>query len=159
MADSTHPRGPAHPVGPARAGNPFRSNGVPRGRQAQPGRPPAVDDAWELEAGIVRPYLFTGGRTEPVHPLLAVEAMVRSTAAGRLAALSLPAEQRRTVELCRLPQSVAEVAARLHIPLGVVRVLVADLHAEGLVDIHDIRHPRDDLDLLHRLIARVEQIA
>ena len=23
------------------------------------------DDAWELEAGIVRPYLFTKGRTQP----------------------------------------------------------------------------------------------
>jgi uncharacterized protein DUF742 len=130
-----------------------RPNG-PNGR-----RPSPVDDAWELEAGIVRPYLFTRGRTEPAHPLLAVETMLRATPAGRLAAPGLPAEQRRTVELCRVPQSVAEVAARLHIPLGVVRVLVADLYAEGLVDVAAVRHPRDDVDLLHRLIARVEQIA
>jgi Protein of unknown function (DUF742) len=119
----------------------------------------ALDDAWEVEAGIVRPYLFTGGRTEPVHPTLAVETMLRSTPAGRLAAATLPAERRRTVELCRAPQSVAEVAARLCIPLGVVRVLVADLYTDGLVDIHETAdHPRDDLDLLRRLIARVEQL-
>jgi hypothetical protein len=119
----------------------------------------ALDDAWELEAGIVRPYLFTGGRTEPCHPTLAVETMLRSTAAGRVAAATLPAERRRTVELCRVPQSVAEVAARLCIPLGVVRVLVADLHADGMVDIDEVAdHPRDDLDLLRRLIARVEQL-
>jgi hypothetical protein len=119
----------------------------------------ALDDAWELEAGIVRPYLFTGGRTEPVHRTLAVETMLRSTPAGRVAAATLPAERRRTVELCRVPQSVAEVAARLCIPLGVVRVLVADLHADGLVDIDDVAdHPRDDLALLHRLIARVEAL-
>jgi Protein of unknown function (DUF742) len=119
----------------------------------------ALDHAWELEAGIVRPYLFTGGRTEPIHPTLAVETMLRSTPAGRLAASRLPAERRRTVELCRIPQSVAEVAALLCIPLGVVRVLVADLYTDGLVDIHDVAdHPRDDLDLLYRLIARVEQL-
>jgi hypothetical protein len=118
------------------------------------------DDAWELEAGIVRPYLFTGGRTEPVHPALAIETILGSTPAGRLAARSLPAEQRRTVELCRVPQSVAEVAARLRIPLGVVRVLVADLYAGGLVDIHDTPAPAaDDIQLLHRLIARVKAIA
>jgi Protein of unknown function (DUF742) len=122
-------------------------------------RPSAVDDAWELEAGIVRPYLFTRGRTEPTHPRLAVEAMLRATPAGRLAAPSLPAEQRRIVELCRRPQSLAEVAARLRIPLGVVRVLVADLYAEGLVDVTEVHDPRDDVDLLYRLIARVEQIA
>ena len=125
-----------------------------------PGRSAAApDDAWELEAGIVRPYLFTGGRTEPAHPALAVETILRSTPAGRLAARSLPAEQRRTVELCRVPQSVAEVAARLRIPLGVVRVLVADLYADGLVDVHDTHAPADDIQLLHRLIARVEAIA
>jgi DNA-directed RNA polymerase specialized sigma24 family protein len=118
-----------------------------------------VDHAWELEAGIVRPYLFTRGRTEPAHPHLAIETMLRSTSAGRLAAPTLPAEQRRTVELCQVPQSVAEVAARLRIPLGIVRVLVADLYAEGLVDLDEPQAAAHDIALLRRLIDHIAAIA
>ncbi|MGH9259401.1 MAG: ATP-binding protein, partial [Acidimicrobiales bacterium] len=48
---------------------PRRGSGPPRRRRSPPvpgmaDRPPA-DDAWELDAGIVRPYLFTRGRTRP----------------------------------------------------------------------------------------------
>jgi hypothetical protein len=31
----------------------------------RPGGHDAIDDEWELDAGIVRPYLFTQGRTHP----------------------------------------------------------------------------------------------
>jgi hypothetical protein len=51
------------------------------------------------------------------------------------AALSAPLrfELRRIVELCQVPLSVAEVAVQLGVPLGVARVLVADLATEGFV--------------------------
>lgn len=133
------------------------------------------DDAWEVEAGIVRPYLLTQGRTEPALPALPVEAMLTATRDGRLAAPRLPAERRRIVELCRAPVSVAEVGARLGLPLGVVRVLVADLQAEGLVRLHATRRPArpspgapgaaaeaaeaaDELAILRRLIDHVRAI-
>ncbi|HZA74858.1 MAG TPA: DUF742 domain-containing protein [Acidimicrobiales bacterium] len=50
-------------------------------------------------------------------------------------------------------------SAALRTPLGVVRVLIADLVATGLVDVHDAGNPADDIDLLNRLIARVKAIA
>ena len=121
------------------------------------GTPP--DDAWEVEAGIVRPYLFTGGRTRPALGSLAVEAMVTATSLGRATSTTLPAEQRRIVDECRAARSVAELAAALRTPLGVVRVLIADLVATGLVDVQDTANPADDIDLLNRLIARVKAIA
>jgi hypothetical protein len=34
-------------------------------------------------------------------------------------------------------QSLAEIAARLHLPLGVARVLIADMAAEGLVSVYE----------------------
>jgi hypothetical protein len=117
------------------------------------------DDAWEVEAGIVRPYLFTQGRTRPALSSLAVEAMVTTTSLGRATSTTLPAEQRRIVDECRAARSVAELAAALRTPLGVVRVLIADLVATGLVDVHDTANPADDIDLLNRLIARVKAIA
>ena len=44
---------------------------------------------------------------------------------------SLQFEKRDIVLLCRRPQPIAEVAARVKIPLGVARVLVSDLTAAG----------------------------
>jgi Protein of unknown function (DUF742) len=120
---------------------------------------PPPDDAWEVEAGIVRPYLFTQGRTRPALGSLALEAMLTATSLGRATSATLPAEQRRIMDECRAARSVAEVAAMLHAPLGVVRVLVADLVANGLVDVHAPANQADDIELLNRLIARVKAIA
>lgn len=118
------------------------------------------DDAWELDAGIVRPYLFTRGRTRPSRATtLPVEAMLSATPLARATASTLPAEQRRIVELCTDPLSLAEVAAGLSAPLGVVRVLVADLYTTGLIDVHEAHDPRDDILLIRRLITRIEAIA
>jgi Protein of unknown function (DUF742) len=114
------------------------------------------DDSWELEAGIVRPYLFTRGRTRPSRlAALPIEAMLTTTALARETVATLPGEQRRIVELCATPQSVAEVAAAMTTPLGVVRVLVSDLYTAGMVDVHRVENPGDDVALLQRLITKV----
>ncbi len=119
------------------------------------------DDAWEVAAGVVRPYLFTKGRTRSETRTLAVEAMLSATPrAAEAEGLSLlPPEQRQIVDLCREPKSVAEVAAKLATPLGVVRVLVADLADDALLEISE-REPdlASDVALLQRLIARVKSI-
>jgi hypothetical protein len=116
------------------------------------------DDAWEVAAGVVRPFLFTKGRTRPGNRTLAVEAMLSSTPRDEALSL-LPPEQRQIVHLCREPKSVAEVAAKLAAPLGVVRVLVADLADDSLLEVSE--HEPDlaaDVALLQRLIARVKAI-
>ena len=119
-----------------------------------------ADDAWEVEAGVVRPYLFTNGRTRPGSRFLAVEAMVTATDKGGAATDELAPEQRRIVELCTAAaQSVAEIAAHLATPLGVVRVLVADLAEEHLLEVFEgAAELVADVELLERLIARVKAI-
>jgi len=120
------------------------------------------DDAWELEAGIVRPYLFTKGRTEPSRTVdLPLEAMLTSTALARRTSATLPAEQRRIVECCATARSVAELAVEICAPVTVTRVLVADLYTVGMIDVHEVADPRVSVDiaLLHRLIDRVKAIA
>jgi hypothetical protein len=84
--------------------------------------PPPVSAADEL---VVRPFMLTGGRTTPIQDGLRVETIL----SAQPAALSAPLrfEARRIVELCQRPMSVADVAVALKLPLGVVRVLVADL--------------------------------
>ena len=46
-------------------------------------------------------------------------------------------EDRRIVELCQTPMSVAELSARLGMPVGVLRVLVGDLVVARMVHVRE----------------------
>ncbi|GAB3677489.1 hypothetical protein GCM10027589_47690 [Actinocorallia lasiicapitis] len=84
---------------------------------------------------IVRPFVLTGGRTRPVDERLRVETLVSASPAALSAPLTF--ERRQIVQMCQRPVSVAEVAGALGVPVGVARVLIADLVAERLVTVHD----------------------
>ncbi|MGW1161836.1 DUF742 domain-containing protein [Streptomyces sp. NPDC002513] len=92
------------------------------------------------EAGpVVRPYAMTRGRTSHgvQHRLDLIAVVVTEPHVDDLEAdPSLSPEHMDIVELCRdTPQSVAELAAGLDLPVGVVRVLVGDLVDEELVHV------------------------
>ncbi|MCZ0990262.1 MULTISPECIES: DUF742 domain-containing protein [Streptomyces] len=88
------------------------------------------------EAGpVVRPYAMTRGRTtSPAqHRLDLIAVVVTEPDAGDPETdPTLSPEHVEIVGLCRTaPQSVAELATELDLPIGVVRVLIGDLvHAE-----------------------------
>jgi hypothetical protein len=83
----------------------------------------------------VRPYARTGGRTRSDHNL-ALEALVStSDKARRFVGVGSP-EHRAICNLCNETRSIAEIAAYLFLPLGVVKVLVGDMADAGLVIIH-----------------------
>lgn len=117
---------------------------------------PEEPDEWgePADAGsIVRPYSWTRGRTRPVQDL-AVETLVSTSHLAPDAASSAAAEHHSIVVLCARPHSVAEVAALLSLPLGVARVLLADMIDTGWVQVHRTAtdatgHP--DLALLQRV--------
>lgn len=88
------------------------------------------------DGGRIRPYLATRGRTRPVQEI-AIEALVSTTPVGRQRRIDPEPERERIIRLCHSPRSVAEVAAIVSTPLGVARVLVADLESEGLVRVAD----------------------
>ena len=83
---------------------------------------------------FLRPYALTEGRTEPTGPDLAIEDLVAAAAADPPSWLSL--EHRSIAVAARQTLSVAELAARVDLPLGVTRVLVGDLATQGMVTIH-----------------------
>ncbi|MFJ2833495.1 DUF742 domain-containing protein [Streptomyces sp. NPDC087263] len=92
------------------------------------------------EAGpVVRPYAMTRGRTTSTaqHRLDLIAVVVaESYADDPEADQTLSPEHVDIVELCRdSPQSVAELAAELDLPVGVVRVLIGDLVDEELVHV------------------------
>ena len=102
---------------------------------------------------LVRPYYMTGGRARPTQDDLEIEALVSTTAMGERSP-KLTVEQRAIIALCRDLLSVAEVSARLDLPLGVTRVLIGDMASEGLVIVHRPTSvgDRPDLALLQRVI-------
>ena len=101
----------------------------------------------------VRPYAMTGGRTRPTHDALEIEALV-STTSTRKQAPKLTVEQRAIITLCHDLLSIAEVSAKLQLPLGVVRILVGDMADDHLVMVHRPAHAGDrpDLALLERVL-------
>ncbi|MEU9156199.1 DUF742 domain-containing protein [Streptomyces sp. NPDC048417] len=117
----------------------------------------------------VRPYSLTGGRTRFGHVLL-VETFVAALEApeerkeltnGSLNSRVMP-EMRAIVELCRRMRTVAEIAALLKMPLGVVRVLLSDLADQGKIRVygtgtgHGVGRP--DRALLERVLSGLRRL-
>ncbi|AXL87520.1 DUF742 domain-containing protein [Streptomyces sp. CB09001] len=93
------------------------------------------------EAGpVVRPYAMTRGRTSSAaqHRLDLIAVVVTEPHADDPEAdVTLSPEHVDIVGLCRdAPQSIAELAAGLDLPIGVVRVLVGDLVDIELVHVN-----------------------
>ncbi|MFJ9852383.1 DUF742 domain-containing protein [Streptomyces sp. NPDC101150] len=86
---------------------------------------------------VVRPYAMTRGRTRTTAEGrldLIAQVIAESRAEHDVADQLLSPEHVEIVELCRqAPLSVAELAAELDLPVGVVRVLVGDLLEAELV--------------------------
>jgi len=105
---------------------------------------------------FVRPFIMTGGRTRAERRDLRVETMLQASVDDIPA--GLPSEQEELLGVCREPQSVAEVAAKLHLVVGVVAVIASDLIASGLLDVHHTDPVEIELDMLTKMIERVRAI-
>jgi hypothetical protein len=97
---------------------------------------PSPHESGDPPPSMVRPYARTGGRTRPVHDL-DLEALVVTTVNGTDPSMDdlLSPEHSTVIELCEETISVAEIAARLQTPLGVARVIIADMVELGLVEV------------------------
>ncbi len=152
-------RGSSYGGGPGGPGGPGRWPGD-QGRMPGPGgRPPAREE--EDASSLVRPYAVTGGRTKPRYDL-AIEALVTAAPYPPRDVAVLTPEYRAIMDLCRSARSVAEVSAMLRIPLGVARVLVADMAVEGLLRLHQSRPTttggQPDLRLLERVLSGLRKL-
>ncbi|MFJ5044738.1 DUF742 domain-containing protein [Streptomyces sp. NPDC098077] len=127
---------------------------VQQRRASEPAKPAAHNP-------LVRPYAMTGGRTRPRYQL-AIEALVSTTADLSRLQGQLP-EHQRICRLCIEIKSVAEISALLSIPLGVARILVADLAEAGLVAIHqpggdEAAGGQPDVTLLERVLSGLRKL-
>jgi hypothetical protein len=121
----------------------------------------------EPTGALVRPYAVTRGRTRPKLEI-AIEALIETTVRGRTAS-SRPSnvnhgqEQQYIATMCDgRVQSLAEIAARLHLPLGVARVLIADMAADGLVSVYEPTSLDDNeavgTELLERVLSGLRRL-
>ncbi|MBB0244898.1 DUF742 domain-containing protein [Streptomyces alkaliphilus] len=140
-----------YPFPPANGGRSSQSSGrrQPDGAGGTPRQP------------LVRPYAMTGGRTRPRYQL-AIEALVSTSVEPARLQGQLP-EHQRICQLCYEVKSVAEISALLSIPLGVARILVADLAEAGLVAIHQPGHDAEpggqpDVTLLERVLSGLRKL-
>jgi hypothetical protein len=118
-----------------------------------------LDDAGVVAPGgnRIRPFLVTAGRTTGAQEI-ALEAQVMITPRGETAVDTLSFEYRDIVCLCEQPLAVAEIAARLSLHLGVIRVLVGDLKHQGMVTTFEPEvDPTDDVDTILRVINGLRQ--
>jgi hypothetical protein len=157
------PVSPGPPSQPSRPSMPEISD-QGAGEPSYPSSPPvpaAVPPPVPAEtSGLVRPYFRTGGRTRPSQDL-AIEALVSTSERGRAIGRVRVPEHRSICSLCLDTRSVAEVAAYLRLPLGVVRVLIGDVAGLGLVLVHSTTSAvgdRPNIDFMERVLSGLRRI-
>jgi len=89
------------------------------------------------EGRLVRPYTMTGGRTGQDVPAIALESLIAATEEGRAMKHQFRWEASRLIEYAGHGTALIELAALVDVPIGVIRVLVADLAQRGAVEILD----------------------
>ena len=119
-----------------------------------------VDEAEAGDVSRLRPYVVTSGRVTPLDDTVEIEAQVVTTEYGLDSQARVAFERREIIALCCTTMSVAEVAAKLGLHIGVARVLVSELAAIGYVT---IRRPApnlaDDVGLIERVIRGLQAIS
>jgi len=98
---------------------------------------PSNDERWlDAEAGpVVRPYALTQGRTRHAGESFDLVATVMATRDAVADSGSLAPEHASVLRLARARTTVADIASEVDLPLGVVRIILADLRELGLVTI------------------------
>lgn len=102
---------------------------------------------------LVRPYTLTAGRTG-TDVDLPLEAPVQTLPSGHAHGWPADDVRGRIVGLCVSSPSVAEVSARLDLPVGVARVLIGDLVTDGYLRVHRTLTDRSTRDERQELIGR-----
>jgi len=93
------------------------------------------DSLWlDEDAGpVVRPYAMTSGRTRPSTGAFDLITLVVAARPVSTTDVGLGPEHAAIIRLCHRALSVAEVAAHLDLPIGIIRVLLGDLLDRELI--------------------------
>lgn len=79
---------------------------------------------------LIRPYTVSDGRTRPTREF---DLMTMVGAVDGMPVDYLGPDHAQVLELCRTPVTVAEIAARMRMPVTVTKVLLSDLMESGAI--------------------------
>jgi Protein of unknown function (DUF742) len=108
----------------------------------------------------VRPYAITKGRTAPgsgnyIGLIDTVAAVRHSSPSG----MTLGPEHRELLARCQRPVVMVDLAAEVDLPTGVVRVLLGDLWANGMVRVYSApQRPATNQWLLQELLDGLKSL-
>jgi hypothetical protein len=109
----------------------------------------------EGETPMVRPYVVTSRAKQGAAGSLPVETIVATSVHARTDHLKY--ERRFIADRCRSrPTSIVELATALDLALGVARLLVADLVAQGVLHHQETRD--DEVEIIERLIKGISKL-
>lgn len=109
---------------------------------------------------LIRPYSLTRGRTRPSRTDFAMTSQVVAVPSISAPIVELEPESRQILGQCARPVAVAEVASTTGMPLGVLRILLADLLDRGLLVVHTetVRSGRSRTELLRSIIDGIRDL-
>lgn len=126
----------------------------PEPQAVRPDVPADEPDPVEENAASVRAYAWTAGRTRS-SGRLEIETLIATAPRAEELFTTMRVEHQSVARLCRQTRSVAEIGALLHLPIGVVRVLLDDMAGLGLVTVHHNEttpDARPDVALMQRVL-------
>ncbi len=111
---------------------------------------------------FLRQYALTDGRAHSTGRNLPLDALITATEACRTHLIegTLSPERAEIATLGATPISIAEVAAKVQVHLGIARVLVSDMADQGLLALStaDFDETGPDLRTLERLLDDLQAI-
>jgi hypothetical protein len=117
-------------------------------------------DSWyDDEAGpLVRPYAVTRGRTRSARDLNLITLVVTSAYQNS----AMDPEYTEIMRICQYPLSIAEISAKLGLPITVIKILVADLIEQGFLIFSSPPSPLNtetpDMDTLQAVLDGIRRL-
>ncbi len=105
------------------------------------------------QPNLVRPYTLTAGRTDS-RVSLPLEAPIEALVTDKPRRWPGNDVRAQICAMCGSSPSVAEIAARLSLPVGVARVLIGDLVAAGHLRVRTTLSDGSSVDERRELIGR-----
>ncbi|MET9338758.1 MULTISPECIES: DUF742 domain-containing protein [unclassified Nonomuraea] len=116
-------------------------------------RPDEPADGTWVDPQVVRPYVVTRGRTQPASGTFDMISMALALGPVPGPESGLDPEHLSILRICRVPKSVAEIAADLDLPINTIRVLLGDLYERNLVSAQEPHYEADMNDMnLYRAV-------
>jgi hypothetical protein len=105
------------------------------------------------QPSLVRPYTLTAGRTNS-RVSLPLEAPIEAVLSDKPQRWPGNDVRAQICAMCTANPSVAEIAARLSLPVGVARVLIGDLVSAGHLRVRNTLSDRSSIEERRELIGR-----